>query len=378
MNRHRRSRQVLAAAVAAAGLLCAAPSLAAASSGGPRRAPAAAGPSSSVAGSASSGARRSPAVAGSASSSGLPAWAIGPFTRYKGNPILTPPSDPTPATQWEFPELFNPSVVIQNGVFHMLYRGATNGDYSEIGAATSTDGHHFQAQTSPVITDSLPSETHGVEDPRMYYLDGKYYAFFTGYDGTNIGINEAVSTDAVNWTQIGPVLAGNKDAAVVADPQGTPVKIDGHYLMYYGQAGTHAYVAESTDMTTWKTVGRVKMGFPASWSPWEFCVAVTDYQTIAGQPARNDIDVFVAGELMGHGRWYYAISQVDFSPKNLLAPAQVLQKPTLKPQAPYEIYGFTPHTVFTNDINFYNGRWWQYYGGGDSVVGLANAPLRSR
>jgi predicted GH43/DUF377 family glycosyl hydrolase len=32
--------------------------------------------------------------------------------------------------------------------------------------------------------------------------------------------------------------------------------------------------------------------------------------------------------------------------------------------------------VFTNDINFYDGRWWQYYGGGDSVVGLANAPLR--
>jgi predicted GH43/DUF377 family glycosyl hydrolase len=379
MNRHRRVRQAITAATATAALLCAAPSLAAASSRGPTRAPSAAG--------SSGGPLRAPAAvgsgagagsgSGSAASGGLPNWAIGPFTRYKGNPILTPPNDPTPTTQWEFPELFNPSVVIQNGVFHMLYRGATNGDYSEIGAATSTDGHTFQALPSPVIPDSLPSETHGVEDPRMYYLDGKYYAFFTGYDGTNIGINEAVSTDAVHWTQIGPVLAGNKDAAVVADPQGTPVKIDGHYLMYYGQAGTGAFLAESTDMTTWKTVGQVKMGFPASWSPWEFCVAVTDYQTIAGQAPRSDIDMFVAGELMGHGRWYYAISQVDFSLKNLLQPAHRLNKPTLQPQAPYEIYGFTPHTVFTNDINFYDGRWWQYYGGGDSVVALANAPLRS-
>ncbi len=377
MNRHRHVRQGLAAATVAAGLLCATPSLAGAAAGAGHRAGAGAGHRAVARASAGGGHRASPAAA-SSSSGGLPDWAIGPFTRYKGNPILTPPSDPTPTSQWEFPEAFNPSVVIQNGVFHMLYRGATNGDYSQIGAATSTDGHNFQALPSPVITDSLPSETHGVEDPRMYYLNGKYYAFFTGYDGTNIGINEAVSTDAVHWTQIGPVLPDNKDAAVVADPEGTPVKIDGHYLMYYGQAGNGAFLAQSTDMTTWKTVGQVKMGFPSSWSPWEFCVAVTDYQTVAGQPARNDIDMFVAGELMGHGRWYYAISQVDFSLKNLLHPAHRLNQPTLQPQAPYEIYGFTPHTVFTNDINFYDGRWWQYYGGGDSVIALANAPLRNQ
>jgi len=354
MNRHRQLRQLVAAASAAAALLCAVPALAAAS-------PARGHPTSRA-----------------AASGGLPDWAIGPFTRYKGNPILTPPNDPTPTTQWEFPEAFNPGVVIENGVFHMLYRGATNGDYSQIGAATSTDGHHFSALPSPVITDSLPSETHGVEDPRIYFLNGKYYAFFTGYDGTNIGINEAVSTDAVHWQQIGPVLTGNKDAAVVANPEGTPVKIDGHYLMYYGQAGTGAFLAESTNMTSWTTVGPVKMGFPSSWSPWEFCVSVTDYPTVAGEPDQTGIDVFVAGELMGHGRWYYAISQVDFSTKNLMKPAHVLHHPTLAPKAPYEIYGFTPHTVFTNDINFYDGRWWQYYGGGDGVVALANAPLRAR
>src|SRR5579875_1364062 len=142
MNRHRQLRQLVAAASAAAALLCAVPALAAAS-------PARGHPTSRA-----------------AASGGLPDWAIGPFTRYKGNPILTPPNDPTPTTQWEFPEAFNPGVVIENGVFHMLYRGATNGDYSQIGAATSTDGHHFSALPSPVITDSLPSETHGVEDPR--------------------------------------------------------------------------------------------------------------------------------------------------------------------------------------------------------------------
>jgi predicted GH43/DUF377 family glycosyl hydrolase len=259
----------------------------------------------------------------------------------------------------------------------MLYRGAAPLDYSSIGAATSTDGHHFTpAPGNPVIRRTLPSERHGVEDPRLYYLDGRYYTFFTGYNGTTTDINEAVSANAVSWHQLGPVLHGTKDAAVVADPQGEPVKIGGHYLMYYGQA-SGTYLAESSDLEHWSTVGEVNVHFPASYAPYEFCVAVTGYRTTARGPVHHDIDLFVAGQLMGHRSWYYAISEIEFSPAGLLSDTAQLRIPVLFPQAPYEVYGYTPHTVFTNDIIFYRGRWWMYYGAGDSVVALATAPLRS-
>jgi beta-1,2-mannosidase len=49
----------------------------------------------------------------------------------------------------------------------------------------------------------------------------------------------------------------------------------------------------------------------------------------------------------------------------------------LSPQAPYEIYGHTPHTVFMNDLIFYRGQWWMYYGAADSVIALATASLRA-
>lgn len=311
-----------------------------------------------------------------AQASAWASWAIGPFTRYRGNPILSPPTVPTPSTQWEWPEAFNPAVVVVHGVFHMLYRGAMPGNYSSIGAATSTDGHHFtQVTSNPVIRRSLPSETHGVEDPRLYYLNGKYYAFFTGYDGIHIGINEAVSTDAVHWKQLGPVIPNDKNAAVVADPHGTPVKLGGHYVMYYGQTGS-TYVAESTNMVRWTTVGAINLHFPQSYAPYEICVGVTDYQTRADRPAQHNIDLFVAGELMGHGAWYYAISEVEFSAKQLRHEMAQLSYPVLAPRAPYEIYGYTPHTVFMNTIMFYGGKWWMYYGAGDSVVALANSRLR--
>jgi predicted GH43/DUF377 family glycosyl hydrolase len=306
----------------------------------------------------------------------LPSWAIGPFQRYQGSPILTPPSAPTAATSWEWPEAFNPAVVVVKGVFHMLYRGAAVGNYSSIGAATSTDGHHFTpAPKNPVITRALPSDKHGAEDPRLYYLHGKYYAFFTGYNGTVIGINEAVSKNALDWTQLGRVLGNSKDAAVVADPEGKPVLIGGHYLMYYGQTGG-TYLAQSDDLIHWTKVGAVNPGFPASYNPYEFCVAVTNYRTSESGPFNHAIVLFVAGTLMARGRWYYAISEIAFARDKPLTYAAQLKIPVLYPQEPYEKYGFTPNTVFMNNIFFYQNKWWMYYGAGDSVVALANAPLR--
>ena len=310
----------------------------------------------------------------------LPSWAIGPFQRYQHNPILSSPVVPTAQTSWEWPEVFNPGVVVVGKTFHMLYRGTNFANVSSIGAATSLDGYHFNRLSRPVITGSLPSDNQGVEDPRLYYLAGKYYAFFTGDSGATVGahidISEAVSTNARNWTQLGPVLDNTKDAAVVADPQGGPVRIGGHYLMYYGQFG-QTFLARSTDFVHWTKVGPVNAGLPASDGGYEFCVAVTNYRTTATGGTHSDIDLFVAGQLMGHGRWYYAIGQVEFERGRLLTAAASASTATLYPQPPYEIYGHTPNTVFMNDIIFYGGEWRMYYGAGDSVVGLATAGLRS-
>jgi predicted GH43/DUF377 family glycosyl hydrolase len=316
----------------------------------------------------------------SASQVDLPDWAIGPFTRYAGNPILTPPVNPGASQFWEWPEIFNPGVVVVNGVFHMLYRGTNVSNVSAIGAAVSKDGYHFTPiARHPVIGHTLPSENQGVEDPRLYYLAGKYYSFFTGdsgaYPGAKIDINEAVSANGRTWTQLGPVLDNSKDAAVVASPQGQPVKIGGHYLMYYGQFG-QVYLAKSTDFVHWSTTGAVNLHFPANYGGYEFCVAVTNYQTTATGGTNSDIDLFVAGQLMGQGRWYYAISQVEFTRGRLRSAAARLDVASLAPQEPYEIYGHTPQTVFMNNIIFYQGQWWMYYGAGDSVVALAQAKLR--
>jgi predicted GH43/DUF377 family glycosyl hydrolase len=314
----------------------------------------------------------------------LPSWAIGPFTRYsdpgsspyQGNPIMMPSG-----SGWESSYVFNPGVVYRDGKFDMLYRGQS-GSGSQIGLATSTDGHHFtQYPGNPVITgDDAAGSEPGAEDPRLYELDGVYYTFFTGFSDTsgyNDNIAEAYSTDLIHWTQLGVVEPQDQDAAVVTNPDDQPVKIDGRYVMYYGRNGRTTGVAYSTDMKTWTDSTPVNLNLPASYAPDEMCVAVTDYQTVEGGPPNQDILLFVAGNLMSQGRWYYGLSEEEFSRSDMTSAQDQLTIPIMQPQASYETIGQTHPTIFMNTIMFHNGQWWLYYGAGDNVIALANAPLRS-
>ncbi len=317
--------------------------------------------------------------------SNLPDWAIGPFTRQpqpNPNPVLTPE-----AGKWDSQHVLNPGVVYRNGQFDMLYR-ADGGGPDAIGLATSTDGLNFtHSPSNPVLTGTvLPYESGGVFDPRLYELNGTYYAFIEGYNWSVSPpqtIMETTSTDLVHWTTAVPIVHTNYDPAVVTDGNDTPVLLNTQYgpryVMYYGDGdpAKGRFVAYSTDMKTWTNNTPFDMHFPAGYNPWEICITVTNYQTVRNGPVNNNILMFVAGTLMAHGRWYYGISEVEFSSTNLTQQIGQLTEAAMSPATSYEINGRTPNTEFMNSILFHNGQWYMYYGGADTVIALATAPLRS-
>jgi predicted GH43/DUF377 family glycosyl hydrolase len=315
----------------------------------------------------------------------LPEWAIGPFTRYAnpravpydGNPLIIPHGRwRGEKPEWESKSTFNPGVLYRDGKFQMLYRGESPNDHthsgiSGVGYAYSTDGHHFTEYSgNPVI---VPSQN---ADPRLYWFQGMYYTFYT----THVGVNLARSHDMIHWEELGIALPRSKEAwdpALVADPEGNPVKIDGRYVMYYGADGA-AFLVFSEDLIHWTDYTKIDLHFPASYRPWEICFAVTDYPTVEGSPKNTDILLFVAGTLMAQGRWFYAISQVLYSRDKLTQQLAQLTFPVLEPEMPYEVLGTAFRTVWMNSIFFHNSQWWMYYGAGDTVIALANAPLRSK
>ena len=296
-----------------------------------------------------------------------PAWAIGPFVRYGGNPLLRPQGD-----GWESRNTYNPGVLFDQGRFRMLYRAQGKPVTSRVGYAESPDGVTFTRNPEPLIDATEPFEQkYGCEDARFFKTQGVYYTFYTGNKPQGgMALCEATSTNGRDWKKLGVVENGTKNGALVCDPDGAPVKINGKYAMFIGNAKFG--VCYSDDLLTWGPITWIDMKLPPNWvTPFEPCVAVADHS-----PAHpDDVVLFIAGTLNGKGRWFYAISEVLFSKADLTRKVDQLDDCIMQPREPYES-GQYKNCLWMNGIIAHNHQWMMYYGAGDRNVGLATAPMK--
>jgi len=102
--------------------------------------------------------------------------------------------------------VLNPTCVEIDGVTHMFYRGVRQDDMvSSIGYCQLVDNKVVKRIDQPVLFPEYDYEKKGVEDPRIVFLDGIYYLFYTAYDGKNAIFAYATSTDLVNFTKHGVI-----------------------------------------------------------------------------------------------------------------------------------------------------------------------------
>ncbi len=322
-----------------------------------------------------------------------PAWAIGPFQRYGGNPLVSPQG-----TGWESHNTFNPGVIFDQGKFRMLYRAQARAWTSREGYAESPDGVTFTRNPQPIIDATEPFETnYGCEDARFFHYQDTYYAFYTGNNlpppdstpaaggaatatttpagvpkkkrGGGIALCEATSPDGITWKKLGVVVPHTKNGAMICDSNGTPVKINGKFSMFVGNGGVG--IVYSDDLVNWSPITKIDMKLPKGWGgPWEPCVAVTDYSK--DQP--DNVVLFIAGTLNGKGKWFYAISEALFSKTDLTKKVDQLDDCIMKPRETYES-GQNKNCLWMNCIIQHNGYWMMYYGAGDRYVALATAPV---
>src|SRR5215212_11706887 len=99
------------------------------------------------------------------------------LSRTEHNPILLP----DPASEWETYNVFNPSVIHHNGLFHMHYRAQGLDWISRIGYAVSADGVNWNRMREPVLSPGDVSDARGIEDPRVTEIGGRFYLCYTAY-----------------------------------------------------------------------------------------------------------------------------------------------------------------------------------------------------
>jgi beta-1,2-mannobiose phosphorylase / 1,2-beta-oligomannan phosphorylase len=108
--------------------------------------------------------------------------------------------------EFERQAVCNPGCVKVGDKVKMLYRAVRENNYSSIGYCV-LDGpvEVVERLDRPVITGESAYDSHGVEDPRIVFFEGKYYIFYVAYDGKNALIEYATSKDLIKFEKKGVI-----------------------------------------------------------------------------------------------------------------------------------------------------------------------------
>lgn len=297
--------------------------------------------------------------------------------RAKENPIITSRKD----NVWESKAVFNPGAVYLENKVHILYRAMSEDNTSVLGYAVSADGKHIDYRSSqPVYVPREPFEqklqpggNSGCEDPRLTQMGSKIYMFYTAADAKNsprVALTSIEVKDFLNqkWNWEKPVLISppdimDKDAFVF------PQKVGGKYMIIHrvGDNIDFAY-SKTLDFTGDQWLEEHGWIFPRKgwWDSKKVGAAAPPIKTKEGWV------------MLYHGVSDDNIYRVGAVLLDLADPTLVIGRtdnPIFEPEASYEKTGQVSNVVFPCGNVLLGKKLFVYYGGGDSVIGVASVDM---
>ncbi|HVZ11503.1 MAG TPA: hypothetical protein VG965_00570 [Patescibacteria group bacterium] len=300
------------------------------------------------------------------------------FTRYGGNPIITP----TLELDWQARGTFNPAAIYEDGKIHIVYRAQAANGTSVLGYASSRDGFHIDENLDyPIYTprenfEKKPSGqgNSGCEDPRLTKIGDRLYLTYTAYDGANpprVALSSISLSDFLskkwNWDTpklVSPPGVDDKDACIIK-------KVKGEGYIAFHRLGNVIWLDFLRDLEfpekKYLTGGIIAQARKDKWDNVKIGIGAPPIETEHG---------FI---LLYHG-----VSEPGFIYKmgamllDLEDPRKIISRtdsPLLEPEMEYELKGEVPNVVFGCGAVVVEGVIYMYYGGGDSVVGVATMPL---
>jgi beta-1,2-mannobiose phosphorylase / 1,2-beta-oligomannan phosphorylase len=268
--------------------------------------------------------------------------------------------NPQPAVK-EF-NLADPDVKLKD-TRGVVYKGK---DYlssmSHIRIARSKDGENFIIDEKPFIAPTSLEEEYGVEDPRITFINDRYYINYSVVSEDSWCTALAVTDDFITYEKLGIIFhPENKDVAIF------PEKVNGKYIAFHrpnnsGFGKASIWYAESPDLIHW---GKYK------------CLArprKTSYEAgkIGGgcAPIKTDKGWLTIYHAKGGDSQYTLFGML----LDLNEPSKIIKqtdKPILEPVEGYEKNGFFGNTVFTNGMVEKDGKLYIYYGAADDSCCVA-------
>ncbi|MCL5072284.1 MAG: hypothetical protein M1308_15545, partial [Actinobacteria bacterium] len=169
---------------------------------------------------------------GIATSSDLHTW-----EKYTGNPIVNRDEN----KNWEYNGVFEPAVICKDNKYYMWYTGMDKNAKMQIGLATSDDGINWEKyKGNPVINagESIDWDSDGVFEPAVICKDNKYYMWYTGMDkNAKMQIGLATSDDGINWEKghqnpiLIPDIKNTSESLGILEP--SVIFVDNRFDMFY-------------------------------------------------------------------------------------------------------------------------------------------------
>ncbi len=300
------------------------------------------------------------------------------FQRSSRNPILSP--DKT--HPWEAQAVFNPAALRLNGVTHILYRASSMDNTSSIGYASSKDGVKIDERlATPAYVPrenfelkKVAGGNSGCEDPRLTKIGKNIYMFYTAFDGIGpprVAVTSITEKNFLskNWqwekpSIITPAGFDDKDSCIF------PEKIDGRYFVLHrvgsDMCGDHI---KSLDFNTNMVQKCIKIIGPRinTWDSWKVGISAPPIKTKYGWL------LLYHGVSKNHHTYRVGAVLLD-----LKDPAIVLSRtadPIFEPEEEYEKKGIVNNVVFPCGLVEKGGFIYIYYGGADTVTGVATMKL---
>ncbi len=290
------------------------------------------------------------------------------LTRYDGNPIIELDDMP-----FRCNTVFNGSPVKINGEYFILLRVEGLQGYSFFALARSGDGFRFEIEPDPVMMPAREGpwrqwESHGIEDPRITLMDGKFYVLYTAVGDYGHCIALAETEDLREYRRLGVISGpGNKDGVLF------PEKINGLYARLDRPIGNDIgsiWISYSPDLLNWGLSEVVMEPRPRCWDSYRIGASAPPFLTERGWlEIYHGVKMTSAGPIYRSGAALLERDNPSVVTGRSLIPLQ-------SPRRNYERIGDVGNVVFAcGAILEDDGEVKVYYGAADTAICLSTGML---
>ncbi len=300
--------------------------------------------------------------------------------RAKENPILTP----NKKHEWEKNATFNAAAIELGGLVHILYRAMGDDNTSVIGYAASKDGVRVTSRDEkPAYVPREEFEmkhgdargNSGCEDPRITKIGSIIYMMYTAFDGvhpTRVALTSISEKDflAKRWDKWSKPVLTTPEGVNDKDTCLMPQKISGQYMLLHRiDPQLCADFLDTLDFTKSPMTRCIEiMGpRPGMWDSTKIGIAGPPIKTAKGWL------------LIYHGVSKTATYRLGAVLLDLKNPSIVLSRSVdtiFEPLEEYERVGLVCNAVFSCGAVLRGDTLFIYYGGADTVLGVAKMSLK--